>query len=95
MPAIRVIGNRGYPRTVFDGDSFAITDEVDVDISVILKTVKRKLNVAVIRRRAFIFFNAILAHVCLVAVDVLIRICFVIGYASVAEIAACDVTIFR
>ena len=32
MPAIRVIGNRGYPRTVFDRDSFAITDEVDVDI---------------------------------------------------------------
>lgn len=95
MSAIRVIGDRSYPRTVFDGDGFSLANEIYVDISVILKTVKRKLDVAVIRRRAFIFFNAILAHVCLVAVDVLIRICFVIGYASVAEIAACDVTIFR
>ena len=65
-----------------------------MDISVVLKTIKGNFNVAVIESRVLIFFNAALAHIFFVAVDILIRIRFIIGYASVAEIAARDVTLF-
>lgn len=49
MPTVRVVGNRSYPRTIFDRDSFSLTNEIYVDISVILKTIRGDFNVAVIR----------------------------------------------
>ena len=95
MSAIRVIGDRSYPRTVFDGDGFSLTNEIYVDISVILKAIRGDFNVAVIRRRTLVLIKTALAFIRLVAVDVLIRICFGISYASAAEVAVCDITIFR
>lgn len=50
MSAIRVIGDRSYPRTVFDGDGFSLANEIYVDISVILKAIRGGFNVAAIRR---------------------------------------------
>lgn len=50
MSAIRTIGDRSYPRTVFDGDGFSIPNEIYVDISVILKAIRGDFKIDAIRR---------------------------------------------
>ena len=50
MSAIRAIGDRSYPRTVFDGDDFSLANEIYVDISGIMKAIRRDFKIAAIRR---------------------------------------------
>ena len=50
MSAIRAIGDRSYPKTVFGGDGFSLANEIYVDISGILKAIRGDFKIAAIRR---------------------------------------------